>query len=69
MAVRIVDERTGEEAKVGKFASLTPTEIGLFSGIMDDKKGGWRGCGKKLVFPRQGFKVVADEPAKELKGS
>jgi hypothetical protein len=34
---------------------------------MSDKKGGWRGCGKRLQFPADSVTVTADEPTKELK--
>ena len=37
------------------------------TGIMSDKKGGWRGCGKKIAFAADAVTVKADEPAKELK--
>jgi hypothetical protein len=66
MSVKVVDKKTGEEA-VGKFAQVKGSEVSLYTGIMSDKKGGWRGCGKRLVFPAEGVTVTADDAAKELK--
>ena len=66
MPVTILVKETGEEVK-GKFAAIDAENIGLFSGIMSDKKGGFRGCGKKTVFAANAVSVNADEPEKELK--
>lgn len=66
MSVRVIDKKSGQET-IGKWASVKGNEINLFTGIMSDKKGGWRGCGKKIVFPADSVTVTADEPAKELK--
>lgn len=66
MAVKVVDKKTGQEA-TGKWAAVKGGEVHLWSGIMSDKKGGWRGCGRKTIFPAASVKVSADEPAKELK--
>jgi len=62
----VVDKKTGKET-AGKWAAIKGGEVHLWSGIMSDKKGGWRGCGRKIVFPAAGVTVAADEPAKELK--
>lgn len=66
MAVKVVDKKTGK-AVLGKYAVVGKDQVGLFSGIMSDKKGGWRGCGKKTVFEAASVTVNADDPAKELK--
>ena len=66
MAVKVVIKETGETI-TGKFASLEADKVGLFSGIMSDKKGGFRGCGKKRVFEVAAVTLTADDPDKELK--
>ncbi len=66
MSVRVIEKASGKET-VGKYAAIKGSEVGLFSGIMSDKKGGWRGCGKKTVFKADTVTVKADDPAKELK--
>lgn len=66
MSVRVIDKKSGKET-IGKWASVKGNEINLFTGIMSDKKGGWRGCGKKIVFPADSVTIAADEPAKELR--
>ncbi len=66
MSVRVVDKKTGKET-VGKYAVLRGGEVSLYTGIMLDKKGGWRGCGKRIAFPASDVTVTADDPAKELK--
>ncbi|MFQ5925682.1 MAG: hypothetical protein ACE5IE_06775 [Dehalococcoidia bacterium] len=66
MSVKVVDNKSGKET-VGKYASVKGGQVNLYTGIMSDKKGGWRGCGKRIVFPAQGVTVTADDPAKELK--
>jgi len=66
MSVKIVDKKTGQET-IGKYAAIKGGEVGLFSGIMSDKKGGWRGCGKKTIFAADAVTVKADDPVRELK--
>ena len=66
MAVTILVKNTGEEVK-GKAAAIDLESIGLFSGIVSDKKGGFRGCGRKTVFPAASVTITAHEPDKELK--
>ncbi len=66
MSVRVVDKKTGKET-MGKYAVVKGGEVNLYTGIMSDKKGGWRGCGKRIVFPAAGITVTADDPTKELK--
>jgi hypothetical protein len=66
MSVTVIDKTSGKEI-TGKYAAVKGGEVGLFSGIMSDKKGGWRGCGKKTVFMLDGVTVKADDLAKELK--
>lgn len=66
MAVKVVIKQTGESV-AGKFAAIEGDKVGLFSGIMSDKKGGFRGCGKKLVFEVSAVTVTADDPAREIK--
>jgi hypothetical protein len=66
MPVKIVDKDSGKET-VGKWAAFKGQEIHLWSGIMSDKKGGWRGCGKRTVFTAENVKIVADDSTKELK--
>jgi hypothetical protein len=68
MAVKVINKKTGETFS-GKLAVLRESEVNLFSGVMSDKKGGFRGCGKKRVFPRQDVTVEADNPSLELKSS
>jgi hypothetical protein len=51
----------------GKFASVSHETVALFSGIMADKKGGFRGCGKKRVFDARLVDVAADAPQKEIR--
>jgi len=50
MTVKVVDKKTGKES-TGKYAVIKGGRINLYTGIMSDKKGGWRGCGKRLLFP------------------
>ncbi|MBI2853185.1 MAG: hypothetical protein HYX84_08875 [Chloroflexi bacterium] len=66
MSVKVIDKNSGKET-IGKWASIKGGEVNLFTGIMSDKKGGWRGCGKKIVFPADSVTITADEPGKELK--
>ncbi|MBI2866643.1 MAG: hypothetical protein HYX99_04720 [Chloroflexi bacterium] len=66
MAVTVT-EKEGGKVHQGKYASIKGGEIKLFSGIMSDKKGGWRGCGKCSAFPTEAVTVSADNPATELK--
>ena len=66
MAVRVVIKQTGDTI-TGKFASLEAGKVGLFSGIMSDKKGGFRGCGKKQVFEAAAVTVTADDAAMEMR--
>lgn len=66
MAVKVVIKETGETI-TGKFASLEAGKVGLFSGIMSDKKGGFRGCGKKRVLDVDAVTVTADDPDREIK--
>lgn len=67
MGVKVVDRETGKTL-MGKFAKLEQGQVLLYFGCMADKKGGLRGCGKKITFPAAQVNVVADEPALELKG-
>lgn len=66
MTVKVVVKETGETV-TGKYAVIEAGQVGLFSGIMSDKKGGFRGCGKKRVFQGPAVTVAADDPAKELR--
>ena len=67
MAVRIVDKESGQTF-TGKFADVKEGTVSLWSGIMSDKKGGFRGCGKKVgVFPEANVTIEADDPAREIK--
>ena len=66
MSVKVVDKQTSEET-VGKFALAKGWQVNLYTGIMSDKKGGWRGCGKRIVFSAENVTVTADDPARELK--
>ena len=66
MAVNVLVRETGESV-MGKFVVLEKDTVGLFSGIMSDKKGGFRGCGKKRVFEAAAVEVTADDPGTELK--
>lgn len=66
MSVRVIDKKTGEET-TGKYAVIKSGQVNLYTGIMSDKKGGWRGCGKRFQFSAGSVTVTADEPTKELK--
>ena len=66
MSVKVVDKKTGKET-LGKYAVIKGEQVNLYTGIMSDKKGGWRGCGKRLQFPAESVTVTADEPTKELR--
>ncbi len=66
MSVKVRDKATKQET-VGKFALVKEGQVNLYSGIMVDKKGNWRGCGKRTPFPVDNVDVSADDPHKELK--
>ena len=66
MGVKVVDKKTGK-VLTGKYAVIKAGQVNLYTGIMSDKKGGWRGCGKRLQFAVESVTVTADEPTKELK--
>ena len=66
MAVRVVIKETGE-AITGKFVVFEGDKVGLFSGIMSDTKGGFRGCGKKRLFNAASVTVTADDPKEATK--
>lgn len=66
MPVKVVNQKTGEET-IGKFASFKDDQLNLYTGITSNKKGGWRGCGKRFVFVAEEVTVSADEPDKELR--
>ncbi|MBI4499221.1 MAG: hypothetical protein HY689_15135 [Chloroflexi bacterium] len=67
MAVTVQHRESGQTF-TGKFATCSAGKVSLWSGIMADKKGGWRGCGKKLgVFPEADVTVAADEPDREVR--
>jgi len=66
MTVKLEIKETGETI-TGKFASFEGDKVGLFSGIMSNKQGGFRGCGQKRVFEAAAVTVTADDPEKETK--
>ena len=66
MSVKVVDKKTKQET-AGKYALIKGGQVSLYTGIMSDKKGGWRGCGRRIAFPADSVTVTADDPAKELK--
>jgi len=66
MAVKVVEKATGT-VSTGKFAAIKGKEVTLYSGMMSDKKGGWRGCGRKQVFSLKDYAVSADKPEQEIK--
>lgn len=66
MAVKVT-EKAGGAVHTGKFANIKGGQVSLFSGVMSDKKGGWRGCGKCTKFPADAVTVAADKPETELK--
>jgi hypothetical protein len=66
VSVKVADKKTGKET-TGRYAIIKGGQVSLYTGIMSDKKGGWRGCGKRLVFPADSVTVAADDPVKELK--
>jgi len=65
-SVKVIEKASGKET-TGKYVTIKGGEVGLFFGIMSDKKGGWRGCGKKTVFQADAVTVKAEDQAKELK--
>lgn len=50
----------------GKYAELDGRTVSLFFEITPDKRGGYRGCGEKLVFPMADVNVIADQPMVEI---
>lgn len=66
MAVRGVSQRTGETI-TRKVASIEGGTTGVFSGIMADKKGRFRGCGKKQLCEAAAAKVIANDPQKKIR--
>ena len=66
MSVKVMDNTTSKET-ISKYALIKGDQISLYTGIMSDKKGGWRGCGKRIAFPSDSVTITADDPAKELK--
>ena len=66
MSVKVVDRKTGKET-TGKYAVIKGDQVSLYTGIMSDKKGSWRGCGKRLLFSADSVIITADESAKELR--
>jgi len=66
MSVKVVDRKTGKET-TGKYAVIKGDQVSLYTGIMSDKKGGWRGCGKRLLFSADSVIITADESVKELR--
>ena len=66
MPVKVTEKATGN-VSTGKFAAIKGKEVTLYSGMMSDKQGGWRGCGKCTKFSADAVTVSADDPAKELK--
>lgn len=66
MAVTVLIKDTGEKV-TGKFAVMEGETVGIFSGIMSDKKGGFRGCGWKRIFSAAAVTITADDPTNEIK--
>ena len=66
MGVKVIDKKSGSET-TGKYAVIKAGQVNLYTGITSDKKGGWRGCGKRHQFAVNDVTVTDDEPAKELK--
>ncbi len=66
MSVKVVDKQTGTET-IGKYASVKEGQVALYSGIMSDRKGGWRGCGRRQTFSADAVTMTADSPDKEIK--
>jgi hypothetical protein len=66
MAVTVFLKATGERF-AGKFASVEDGTVYLYSGIMPDKKGGFRGCGKKAAFRTEEVEVLAHRPDDEIR--
>ena len=65
MAVNIFIKATGERF-TGKFASIENGNVYLYSGITPNRKGGFRGCGKKTAFPEADVEVLAHRPDHEI---
>lgn len=65
MAVSVFVRATGEKF-TGKFALIEGGKVGLYSGIMADRKGGRRGCGKKSTFVLAEVEVLAHQPDIEI---
>ncbi len=66
MAVKVVSKASGS-VSTGKYASVKGDQVSLFSGIMSDKKGGFRGCGKCTKFALDDVTIEADNPGQEIK--
>ncbi len=67
MAVQVTNKESGQTF-TGKFADVRGGNVSLWSGVMSDRKGGFRGCGRKIaVFPEASVTVTADDPAREIK--
>ena len=66
MSVKVMDKTTGKET-VGKYALIKGGQVSLYKSIMSDKKGGWRGCGKRIAFATDNVTITADDPTKELR--
>jgi hypothetical protein len=66
MAVKVIEKAMGK-VTTGKYAATNGKDIRLYSGIMSDKKGGWRGCGTCTAFSADAVSVSAGDPARELK--
>ncbi len=69
MAVTAVHHQTGQTL-AAKFASVKDGTVSLWSGGMVDKKGGFRGCGKKIgVFLETELTLHVDDPEREFRRS
>ena len=66
--VKVVERDTGKTYS-GKIAIIKGDSVNLWSGVMSDKKGGFRGCGKKWVFVQGAVTLEADNPEVEIKQS
>lgn len=66
MAVKVLIKASGENVS-GKYCVVEKGQVALYSGIMSDKKGGFRGCGKKRLFDAAAVTWAADEPAREVR--
>lgn len=67
MAVKVVNKQGGQTF-TGKFVDIKEGTVSLWSGMVADKKGDFRGCGRKVgAFPEATVTIQADDPTREIR--